>query len=624
MSTSHARPPIGHMNGVLLHLATLFAADMGSFRCAPELRPYSCAAVDCREALVTRAAARAAPHFLRTTAHLSYRVTGAFPSEMLALIGAIEATHATHLFESGTASGISTEMLASYFSDTQHPLAITTIDTGQLYSIAQNNATRSRLKRYANVECLLGDSRAEIPRLLDALPLGSRAIIFVDGPKGKAGRNLALEVLRHPRVVLVALHDTAPFWSSSFYDSLRAHPEHLLLTSDAPFRDAFGGLDELANVPGILKNAPRTGPASGDKGLADLVRYGNGLWVAGLSKLRSGPPVHIALGGDSKVVAGTLAVIRSTLSATVERSRLVFHVLVASSERALVEQQLHAVTGELHGATLDVIALEPRSAQAPASAARSSSDAAQLEQARFRLAELLPDTVRKVLYIDVDVLVLADPAIMVDAAFEGSQRSRAIAVTYRPKPLLRSLNLTASAAAALGLSALPPRAYSFNAGVMLLNLEVWRAAGLTQRVLDFASLLSHSGFGGLPGMSTPSDSQSVLCLFFQNASGRDHAAIERIPTQWNVDGLGWKLDRHDRHALCAARALHWSGPHKPWLPQAGRGKGPRSQYFHQLWRTLGGGAAPVDSSSTFASFMWGMYLSMQRIGGQVAKYVKKP
>jgi predicted O-methyltransferase YrrM len=372
--------------------------------------------------MLVAAARRAAPRFLRTTAHLPYRVTGAFPSEMLALIGAIEAMHATHLIESGTASGVSTEMLASYFSDHQYPLSITTIDSGLLYGSAQNNATRRRLERYANVECMLADSRSMIPRLLDALPVEARAVVFVDGPKAEAGKDLALLALRHPRVALVSLHDAAPFWNVQFHASLRNHPEHLLLTSDAHFRRAFGDLDERANVPATLERAHRAGPASGATGLANLVRFGNGLWLAGRTKLRGGPPVHIALGTDDRGVAGLLAVIRSTLKATAERSRLVFHVLVASPSRSLVERQLLALASQLNGARLDVIALQPEA---------SSSAAMLLEQARLRLPELLP-RVRKVLYLDVDTLMLADPAPSMPAGDFERRRFPC----RRPNPLL--------------------------------------------------------------------------------------------------------------------------------------------------------------------------------------------
>ena len=546
--------------------------------CPSELRPYSCGGGgECsRQAdILVRAARRAAPRFLAHTSRLSYRVTGAFPSEMVALVGAIEAMHATHLFESGTASGVSTEMIASHFSGLRHSLAITTIDTGTLYGSDQNNATRKRLARFPNVDCRLADSRLEIPRLLDALPPDARAVVFVDGPKGVAGKTLALSALRHPRVVLVALHDTAPFWDSRLHAGLRDHDEHLLMTSDAAFRHAFGGLDERAGVRAALSRAPRTGPAAGKEGLSRLLRFGNGLWLAGRGKLRSGPLVHIALGTDARGIVGLLAVIRSTLAATAERSRLVFHVLSARAEREAVARQLRQVTvDELGGATLDLIPLTPHA---------SDSSAVLLEQARFQLPQLLPSAVRKVLYVDVDVLVLADPTPLVDASFEGEHRGCAIAAVPRPKPLLESLNLTHRAALALGLSALPPNAWSFNAGVMLLNLDVWRAAGLTRRVQQLARGLTHSGFRGLPGMSTPADSQSTLCLFFQNMS----SAIQEIPAHWNVDGLGWKLERLHSNELCAARALHWSGAEKPWLQLKAKASA-RSLRYRKLWRKVGG------------------------------------
>ena len=427
------------------------------------------------------------------------------------------------------------------------------------------------------VECRLADSRVEIPRLLDALPSDARAVVFVDGPKGVAGRDLALSVLRHPRVVIVALHDTSPFWDARLHAGLRAHEEHLMLTSDPSFRHAFGGLDE--GVRAVLSSAPRAGPAAGKEGLDRLLKFGNGLWLAGRGKLRSGPSVHIALGTDARGVAGLLAVIRSTLAATAERARLVFHVLTARAERAAVESSLRQVSvDELGGALLNVVLLEPRA---------HASTAVLLEQARFQLPQLLPRSVRKVLYIDVDAIVLADPVPMVDAAFEGKWRSCAIAVVHRSKLLLQSINVTHRAALALGLSALSPQAWSFNAGVMLLNLDVWRQEGLAFHVQQLAGSLGASGFRGLPGMSTPSDSQTVLALFFQNTTS---SAMQEIPAAWNVDGLGWKLEGVPSKKLCAARALHWSGPNKPWFPpRASSITSSRSLRYRALWRRMGQG-----------------------------------
>ena len=90
-------------------------------------------------------------------------------------------------------------------------------------------------------------------------------------------------------------------------------------------------------------------------------------------------------------------------------------------------------------------------------------------------------------------------------------------------------------------------------------------------------------------MSTPGDSQSVLCLFFQNST----SAIQEIPATWNVDGLGWKLERLHSNELCAARALHWSGSDKPWLQPTAR-LSARSRQYRRLWRMFGGGQGALN------------------------------
>ena len=61
------------------------------------------------EDMLAKAAQRAAPRLLATTKGVRYRITGTFVSEILALVAAVEAMHATHIIESGTASGFSTE-----------------------------------------------------------------------------------------------------------------------------------------------------------------------------------------------------------------------------------------------------------------------------------------------------------------------------------------------------------------------------------------------------------------------------------------------------------------------------------------------------------------------------------
>ena len=589
-------------------------------------------------AFLYAAAVRASLRFGAVTAPLTYRSTGVFFSEALALIGALEATHATHFIESGTASGVSTELIARHFAaapKSRPQLNITTIDRDQLYHLFQ--ATTARFHRlFPNVRCLRADSMVRIPALLDALPDGARVIVFVDGPKGALGLKLLETALAHPRVVLGALHDAAPMWSTVLHKRMRQHPQHLLHTSDAPFRTAFGELDTRHSESEVLLASNRTGPALFS--LQEMLRGGPGLWLAGHSNLMRGEPLHVALGADRRQLLGLLGTLGSLLRHAVAPSRLHVHVFTLSAEAALIARAVECVVSEVGGgATVRVVPVEEpaeqgsRNATAAASLAPgavpqgssstvsaawstepppSASSARRfgvalslgIDLARFHLPRLLPRHVRKVLWLDADVLVLDDVASLIDSAFHGDACTKAVAAVARRKPLLKALNLSKADAAAAGLR-LEPHAVLFNAGVLLLNLDEWRRRELTTRLGALATRLSAQGYQGMPGLSLATDSQSVLALYFQGGSAVGSGSgssgdVEWLPMEWNVDGLGWKLHQLSEATLHTARLLHWSGGDKPWHAPRGpcrwtleRGRvcgSVRHQRLRDMWREHSG------------------------------------
>ena len=61
------------------------------------------------------AARRASPRFWSVATQVPYRPMGVFFSEALALVAMVELVGATHLIESSTARGQSTELLARFF-----------------------------------------------------------------------------------------------------------------------------------------------------------------------------------------------------------------------------------------------------------------------------------------------------------------------------------------------------------------------------------------------------------------------------------------------------------------------------------------------------------------------------
>ena len=576
------------------------------------------------KALLLSASVRASLRFSALTAKETYRNAGVFFSEALALIGALEATGATHFIESGTASGVSTELIATYFADAaaSQPLNITTIDRDQLYHLFEQ--TSSRLHgRFPNVRCLRADSMVMIPQLLDSLPDGARALVFVDGPKGKLGLRLVETALAHPRVVLAALHDAAPMWGAELHARMRRHPEHVMHTSDPAYRAAFGAVDTQHDEQRVLEASPRTGPAATN--LPEMLKGGPGLWLAGRTKLRNGgggnggggEPLHVALGADRRQIVGLLAGLRSLLRHATEPRRLQVYVVALPSEAAEVMRAVACVAAEVGGgASVSVVsAEEPKGAGGAGGSvdggANGGGDGRRfgvalshgIDLARFHLPQLLPAHVRKVLWLDADVLVLADVGALLDSAFRGPQAAKAIGAVVRRKPLRASLNLTKAEVSALGLR-LGGGATLFNAGVLLLNLEQWRRRQLTSKLEALATKMASRGYAGMPGLSLPTDSQSVLALHFQGGGGGggggggDGSDIEWLPAPWNVDGLGWKLGQLSEAALHNARMLHWSGGDKPWQAPTGschwallRGRvcgSARDQRLRALWREHGG------------------------------------
>jgi hypothetical protein len=65
-----------------------------------------------------KAATRALPHFTSEVMEkMSYKPMGVFFSEGLALVSAVDIASGTHIIESGTAEGQSTEILARFYGN---------------------------------------------------------------------------------------------------------------------------------------------------------------------------------------------------------------------------------------------------------------------------------------------------------------------------------------------------------------------------------------------------------------------------------------------------------------------------------------------------------------------------
>ena len=139
-----------------------------------------------------------------------------------------------------------------------------------------------------------------------------------------------------------------------------------------------------------------------------------------------------------------------------------------------------------------------------------------------------------------------------------------------------------------------PRAAAFNAGLLVLNLRVWRAQRVVtqlERLVPRMRALGLASYRGMAvrdrrgGVSVPADSSQTPLLILFGTS------FERLPPKWNVNGLGWNA-KVSPDELSGSCALHWSGGHKPWLPKPGG-------WYTQWWEPahLGARAIGLDSGT---------------------------
>jgi lipopolysaccharide biosynthesis glycosyltransferase len=97
---------------------------------------------------------------------------------------------------------------------------------------------------------------------------------------------------------------------------------------------------------------------------------------------------------------------------------------------------------------------------------------------RLYIPEVLPDTVHRALYLDCDVIARR---CVGDLFYSDMDGKAAIAV-----PDVQSPFVSSTSAVPLWFDAgRAPGEFNFNAGVMLMDLDAWRAQGVTQATLEY-------------------------------------------------------------------------------------------------------------------------------------------
>ncbi|RLN42033.1 putative galacturonosyltransferase-like 1 [Panicum miliaceum] len=263
--------------------------------------------------------------------------------------------------------------------------------------------------------------------------------------------------------------------------------------------------------------------------------------------------VHVAMTLDASYLRGTMAAVLSVLRHASCPESIFFHfVASAAASRATAEELRATVRASFPSLAFRVypFADEARVAGLISTSIRGALDR-PLNYARSYLASTLPPCVRRVVYLDSDVVLTDDIAALAATPLPGEEAAVAA-------PEYCGANFTAYftpgfwASPALSSVFAGRRACYFNTGVMVLDLARWRRAGYTAQIEEWMELQKRVRIyelGSLP---------PFLLVFAGRIASVDH--------RWNQHGLGGDNYR----GLCrglhagAVSLLHWSGKGKPW------------------------------------------------------------
>ncbi|KAK6115397.1 hypothetical protein DH2020_007666 [Rehmannia glutinosa] len=264
---------------------------------------------------------------------------------------------------------------------------------------------------------------------------------------------------------------------------------------------------------------------------------------------QTGNDFHVAMTLDAAYIRGSMAAILSILQHTSCPQNVFFHFVASASSDAssLLGATISAAFPYLNFKIYEFH--DSAVAGLISTSIRSALDC-PLNYARSYLADLLPPCVRRVVYLDSDLVLVDDIAKLAAIPIAGDKVLAA--PEYCNANFTSYFTPTFWSNPSLSLTFANRRACYFNTGVMVIDLERWRAGDYTTKIEEWMELQKRMRIyelGSLP---------PFLLVFAGDIVSVDH--------RWNQHGLGGDNFRglcRDLHPGPVS-LLHWSGKGKPW------------------------------------------------------------
>uniref|UniRef100_A0A5B6ZRH1 Hexosyltransferase n=1 Tax=Davidia involucrata TaxID=16924 RepID=A0A5B6ZRH1_DAVIN len=259
--------------------------------------------------------------------------------------------------------------------------------------------------------------------------------------------------------------------------------------------------------------------------------------------------VHVAMTLDAAYIRGSMAAILSVLQHSSCPQNIIFH-FVASASAANASLLRAVIAASFPYLKFRVYRFDDTAVAGLISTSIRSALDCPLNYARSYLPNILPSCVRKVVYLDSDIIVVDDIAKL--AATPLGEDSVLAAPEYCNANFTSYFTPTFWSNPSLSLTFANRKACYFNTGVMVIDLDRWRAGDYTTKIEEWMELQKRMRIyelGSLP---------PFLLVFAGNIAPVDH--------RWNQHGLGGDNFRglcRDLHPGPVS-LLHWSGKGKPW------------------------------------------------------------
>ncbi|KAL9435820.1 hypothetical protein AB3S75_021979 [Citrus x aurantiifolia] len=256
--------------------------------------------------------------------------------------------------------------------------------------------------------------------------------------------------------------------------------------------------------------------------------------------------IHITMTLDANYLRGTMAAVLSILQHSTCPQNIEFHFLYSNFEPDVYS----SINSTFPYLNLKVYTFDSNRVRGKISKSIRQALDQPLNYARIYLADIMPANVKRVIYLDSDLVVVDDIGKLWDVDLEGRvlaapEYCHANFTNFFTDLFWSDRNLAKT------FDGRDP--CYFNTGVMVMNVEKWRQGGYSQRVEDWMVVQKQKRIyhlGSLP---------PFLLVLAGNIKGVDH--------RWNQHGLGGdNIEGKCRNLHPGPISLlHWSGKGKPWL-----------------------------------------------------------